>query len=107
MKVNKRLVLMVVMVFLILALPSTALANKKIWFASISSNNEVPPATNSNAKGSAFFGTNFGGGDMTFGVQVQGLTGAPTRAHIHYPAAPGQNAPVEITLCGTPAPAAV
>ena len=107
MKTRKRLVLASILVVLALALPSTALANKRIWQASISYANELHEVVGSTAQGSAAFGTNLGGGSMFFTVQVRNLSGPPTGAHIHAPASTSENAPIIISLCGAPGPAAL
>jgi len=106
MKISKRLVVVIVLLILVLALPATALAAKKVWIARLSSANELHEVVGANAYGSSFYGTNIGGGSMAFGMQVNGLSGAPTGAHIHAPADTTQNGPVILTLCGNPGPSA-
>ena len=107
MKHSKRFILILVFVVLVLALPTTALANKKLWTAKLSFANELHQVVGSSARGSAVFSSSVGGGSMSFGVQVQGLSGPVGGVHIHAPATTEQNAPVILTLCGNPAPAAV
>jgi len=107
MKTRRRFVLATILVVLALALPSTALANKKVWLASISSANEVPPATGSSAQGSASFGISYGGSSMFFSVQVRNLSGPVSGVHIHAPATTSTTAPIIVSLCGNPGPAAL
>jgi hypothetical protein len=85
----------------------SALANKRIYTARLSTGNEVHQVVGSNARGSALVATNINGDGYTFQVVVRGLSGQPFGVHLHAPAPPGSNAPVIITLCGNPAPAAV
>ena len=106
MKISKRMVVLIVMVILVLALPTTALAAKKVWIARLSSDAELHTVVDADAYGSSFYGTNIGGGSMAFGMQVNGLSGAPTGVHIHAPANTTQNGPVILTLCGGPSPSA-
>ena len=106
MKISKRMVVLIVMVILVLALPTTALAAKKVWIARLSSDAELHTVVGADAYGSSFYGTNIGGGSMAFGMQVNGLSGAPTGAHIHAPADTAQTGPVILTLCGNPSPSA-
>lgn len=44
---------------------------------------------------------------LQFTVSVHDLSGAPVGVHLHAPATAAQAAPVVLTLCGNPAPAAV
>jgi hypothetical protein len=102
---NKRVAVLFVMVLLILALPVTALANKRIYKARLTTGAELHEVVGSAARGSAVFLATPSG--MQFMIQVHGLSGAPWGAHIHAPATETQNAGVVVSLCGAPAPAAV
>jgi len=107
MKTSRRFVIATILVVLALALPSTALANKKVWLASISYANELHTVVGSTAQGSASFGINYGGSSMFFSIVVRGLSGPVSSAHIHAPASTSQTAPPVVTLCGSPAPASL
>jgi Cu/Zn superoxide dismutase len=66
-----------------------------IFEATLSGAQEVPPA-NTPATGSAEISLNNNTNLLTWKVTYMRLTGAPTGAHIHGPAAPGQNAGVVV-----------
>jgi hypothetical protein len=104
---NKRFVFSVLIVTLLLALPTTALAAKRIYQADLTTDAELHEVIGSSAQGSATFGANPGGSSLHFELKVFGLSGGATSAHIHLPATPEQNAPVVVTLCGGPPPAVV
>ena len=59
---------------------------------------EVTPATNSKGKGTADVTVDTTAKKVMWTVKVDGLTGAPTAAHIHGPAAKGAKAPPEIDM---------
>ena len=59
---------------------------------------EETPATNSKGKGTADFTIDTAAKKVMWTVMVEGLTGAPTAAHIHGPAAKGAKAPPEIDM---------
>ena len=103
---SKRLMIMFVLAALILALPTTVLANKRLWKASLSSANELHEVVGSSARGSATFAT-FPDGGIHFMLNVRGLSGPATGAHLHAPATESENASVVVTLCGNPTPGAV
>jgi len=107
MKIRRRSILMFVMVGLLLALPTTALAFKRVWTSSLSFENELHTVVGSSARGSAAFRALPNGSSLDFFLQVRNLSGPVMGAHIHAPADTTQNAPVVVTLCGNPGPAAV
>jgi hypothetical protein len=69
----------------------------------LSGASEVPP-TESNAKGNLQATLDKNSRVMTWTLQVSGLSGPPTAAHFHGPAAAGENAGVAapITITGQP-----
>lgn len=66
-----------------------------IYEATLSGAQEVPPASTT-ATGTAEVSLNNNTNLLTWKVTYSGLTGAPTGAHIHGPAALGQNAGVAV-----------
>ncbi len=102
---RNRTILIVVALLLVLALPTAALANTKKWMAGLSTTNELHEVVGSQAGGSMALRATATG--YHFKLVVVGLSGAPTGAHIHGPATAAENAPVLISLCGAPAPAAL
>ena len=106
MTTRRRVIFALLVLTILVALPSTALAAKKRWVAQLLPSNEVPPAVGSTAIGQAIIVVR-PPGVWTFRVQVDGLSGPPTGGHIHAPADATQNAPVVLSLCGSPGPAAV
>jgi len=76
--------------------PSEAATN---FTATLSGAEEVP-ANSSTATGTATFSIT--GSEITYTVNVNGLQN-PVLSHIHV-AAPGENGPVRLNLCGTGAP---
>jgi hypothetical protein len=103
MRKSTRIILLFILAALILALPTTALANKKIWTARISYANELHEVVGSRASGSASFAS-FPDGTLRFMISVTGLTGQPGGVHVHAPAGADSTAPVLFTLCGAPTP---
>jgi len=79
-------------------IPSTASLTARLSGAS-----EVPP-TQSMAKGNLQATLDKNTRVLTWTMQLAGLSGAPTAAHFHGPAAPGENAGVAapITVTGQP-----
>lgn len=73
-----------------------------IFEATLSGAQEVPPA-NTPATGSAEFSLNNNTNLLTWKVTYTGLTGVPTGAHIHGPAAPGQNAAIVVPFANVAA----
>jgi hypothetical protein len=90
----------VISIFLVLAvaIPGTALANKQLYKAKLSTGAENHEVVGSNATGSANLAVR--PGSMTITLLVQGLSGTPTAAHLHGPATTSAAAPVIVTLCG-------
>ena len=89
----------------LVALPSSALARKQLFKARLTTGAELHQVVDSNARGNATFVSRPDG--LQFTVAVYDLSGPATGAHIHAPADASSNAPVVISLCGNPAPAAV
>ena len=71
--------------------------NAKSFHADLSNAQEVPP-TNGHGGGKADFTLNPSTKELSWTVTFNGLTSAPTAAHIHGPAASGTNAGVLINL---------
>lgn len=71
----------------------------QIFEASLSGSQEVPPAATT-ATGAAEIQFNENTNKLTWKVTYNGLTGPATGAHIHGPAAMGQNAGVVIPFSG-------
>jgi hypothetical protein len=102
---NSRLVILVIVVAMLFALPSTALANKRIFRANLTRGAELHQVIGSNAHGSIILGT--WPDAIRFQAVVYNLSGPVSGVHIHAPATTSQTAPVIVTLCGQPAPAAL
>jgi hypothetical protein len=68
-------------------------ANVQVYTATLTSGEEVPPATDSQGKGTAEVTVNTSTGDLTYKVTWSDLTGPATVGHIHGPAERGKNAP--------------
>jgi hypothetical protein len=94
-----------VAIVLMLAMPLTALANKRVYKASLSTANETHEVGGSSARGSMLL-TALPNGDVQVFLSLRGLSGPALSIHLHAPAAPGADAPVVLTLCGGPPPAA-
>jgi hypothetical protein len=85
------------------AVAISACAGPQYYQGPMSAAYEVPP------KGTQAVGTVVGiyypsTKALTWTVQYKDLSGPPTAAHIHGPAAPGANAPVVIPAAATPSP---
>lgn len=106
MRTKHRLLIAFIVLTLLMVLPTAALANKKMYQVRLSYTNELHEVVGSQAFGAGNFGTR-PDGSIYFLVQVWGLSGQPTGAHIHGPADSTQNAPVIASLCGNPSPAPV
>lgn len=105
MKGKSRSVMLVMVMLLVFALPTTALASKQLFKARLSTGAENHEVVGSNASGSMVLSTNQDG-TMRFQLSVRNLSGPATGAHIHAPASVDENASVVITLCGNgPTPA--
>ncbi|MCC6456181.1 MAG: CHRD domain-containing protein [Caldilineaceae bacterium] len=102
-RISRRTILLFVIV-LALALPTTVLANKKLYKANISAGNELHEVVGSSARGSGVFNPS-PDGTFHFTLQIRNLSGQVTGLHLHAPATTEQTAGVVLTLCGGPAPA--
>ena len=80
---------------ILLALPASAETMK--YTADLTAGSEVPP-TDSSATGTADVTVDTDAQTVTWMVTVDGLTGDPTAAHIHGPAAEGEKAPPAIDM---------
>ena len=100
---RRRFLIMAVLVMLMLALPVTALANKVLFKAKLSTGAELHEVVGSNARGTAIFRQAAGG--VAFQIFAHGLSGPVWGAHLHGPATEAETAGVYISLCGAPAPA--
>lgn len=98
MKNLNRIIIGIMVLVLLLALPSTVLANKRIFKAQLSYANELHEVVGSVAKGSAVITTNLDG-SLHFAVSVRDLSGDVTGMHLHGPATTAENAPVLLDLC--------
>jgi hypothetical protein len=75
---------------------SPSSARMQVFTATLSSAEEVPPATDSQGKGTAEVRVDPGTNELTWKVSYSGLTGPATMGHIHGPASKGQNAGVVV-----------
>ncbi len=100
---NKRTLIVLVLVMAALIIPTTVLANKRIYRAKLSPNNELHQVVDSSVHGAANLAASPNG--LRVFMRVAGLSGDVTGAHLHGPADGTQNAPVLISLCGSPQPA--
>ncbi|GIV76530.1 MAG: CHRD domain-containing protein [Litorilinea sp.] len=98
-----RFAILIALVVAAFSVPATALANKKVYKAALSTKNELHDVVDSNARGRGVFAI-FADGQLHFQVQVRNLSGPVTGAHLHGPATAAQNAGVLVTLCGNPQP---
>jgi hypothetical protein len=105
MRHQHRLLVIAVLIALVLAIPSAAFANKRVWKARLSTDAELHEVVGSTARGSLILATN-PDGSLHFILQVRELSGPVSGAHFHAPADTTQNASVKLTLCGNPAPSA-
>lgn len=87
-------------VFAAFLIAGAAHAQKMEFTATLSGASEVPP-TNSPGTGSATATLDPASKMLTWNVAYSGLSGPPTAAHIHGPAAPGKNAGVVIPFTGS------
>jgi hypothetical protein len=74
----------------------TASAQEQVYTATLSSAEEVPPATDSQGKGTAEVRVNPATNAVAWKVTWVGHTGPATMGHIHGPASKGQNAGVVV-----------
>jgi hypothetical protein len=100
-----RVVLVLAILATVVALPSSALARKQLFKARLTTGAELHQVVDSNARGNATFVARPEG--LQFTVAVYDLSGPPTGVQIHAPADETQGAPVVLSLCGNPAPAAI
>ena len=86
-----------------IALAASACAPTVPVTAQLNSAQEVPPNGSSGA--GVFNGTlNPSTGALSYTMTYANLTGPATMAHLHGPAAPGQNAPIIVPFQVTPSP---
>jgi hypothetical protein len=71
-------------------------SNVQVYTATLTSAEEVPPATDSRGTGTAEVRVDTSTNELTWKVTYSGLTGPATMGHIHGPAAKGQNAGVVV-----------
>ena len=93
---NKRILYIFLLVALLLAIPTTALATKQSWKARLTGGAEVPAVQTAAVGNGTFI---FNGGGVYFFVRVTGLENPVTASHIHGPAAEGVNGAVVVNLC--------
>jgi hypothetical protein len=67
-------------------------ANAQVYTATLTAGEEVPPATDSQGKGTAEVTIDTKTNELTYKVTWSGLTGPATIGHIHGPAERGKNA---------------
>lgn len=72
----------------------------RVYTATLSPAEEVPPAANSKGSGTAEVRFDAKTNEITWKVSYTGLTGPATMGHIHGPAAKGQNAGVIVPFPG-------
>jgi hypothetical protein len=106
MKATKRILFLVILLAMVFALPSSALANKRLFRASLTTGAELHEVIDSSARGT-FIIASFPDGAMRFQLSIRGLSGPASGVHLHGPATASETAPVLLTICGSPAPAAV
>lgn len=75
-------------------------SNVQVYTATLSPAEEVPPAANSQGKGTAEVRVDTSTNEITWKVAYSGLTGPATMGHIHGPAGKGQNAGVVVPFPG-------
>ncbi len=83
---------------------STMAAASMTWKAHLTAKDEVPPNA-STATGDGTFVLNTATKELTWAVTFSGLSGPAVAAHLHGPAAPGQNAGVVVAFDPPKAPA--
>jgi hypothetical protein len=72
-------------------------ASTIVYHAQLSTTDEVPPKSG-DGKGDATVTLDTVTREVDFQLMFSGLTGPATMAHIHGPAEPGKNAPVQVVL---------
>ncbi|GAB2578555.1 CHRD domain-containing protein [Ramlibacter solisilvae] len=71
-----------------------------VYTATLTPNEEVPPAANSKGQGTAEVRVDTKTNEVSWTVSYSGLTGPATMGHIHGPAAAGSNAGVVVPFAG-------
>ncbi len=102
---NQKVIVVVVMLLLVLALPFTALAQKQLFQARLTTDAELHEVVGSRAFGSFMLVP--GPTSLMFQMKVMGLSGPATGAHLHGPATESETGGIIVSLCGHPAPAAL
>jgi len=105
MRHKHRLLVIAVLIAMVLAVPSSAFANKRVWKARLTTGGELHQVIDSTARGTLILATN-PDGSFHFILQVRELSGPVGGAHFHGPADTTQNAAVILPLCGNPTPSA-
>jgi hypothetical protein len=70
------------------------------YTATLTPRDEVPPAADSQGRGTAVVHVDSKASEITYKVSWSGLTGPATAGHIHGPATPGNNAGVAVPFPG-------
>ena len=78
----------------------TAPSTVQVYTATLTPGEEVPPATDSQGKGTAEVTIDTKTNELTWKTSYSGLTGPATMGHIHGPAGAGQNAGVVVPFPG-------
>jgi hypothetical protein len=79
---------------------SSSASMTQTFVATLTPAEEVPPATDSQGKGTAEVTVDLKTYEVTYKVSWSGLTGPATMGHIHGPAEPGKNAGVVVPFPG-------
>lgn len=107
MHTRKRTLFVLLALVLLVALPSSALANKRLYQAKLSAGAELHEVVGApDARGSMNLAY-YPGGEVRFQLVVRNLSGPALGAHLHGPADESQNAPIILSLCGNPGPSAL
>jgi hypothetical protein len=96
---RSKLVIASVVLLVLLALPATAFARKRVYTARLTTANELHTVVGSSATGSFVIGSTLDASGYRFSLFVRALSGPVTGAHLHAPADTTANAPVRVTLC--------
>jgi hypothetical protein len=76
------------------------MSSVQVYTATLTPGEEVPPAADSQGKGTAEVTIDTKTNELTWKVSYSGLTGPATMGHIHGPAGKGQNAGVVVPFPG-------
>ncbi len=106
MSIRKRSGFVLLALLLLVALPSSVLAEKRQYQAKLTTGAELHVVVGSSARGSMNLAY-YPDGEVRFQLVVRNLSGPATGAHLHGPADATQNASVILSLCGNPAPSAL